>query len=263
MGVNATTFVPTYVAGEILTAADMNVTNSGIPVFATTTTRDNSFGGTGEKVLAEGQFAYIEATNTTQYYDGSAWVTVGATPGLNPCVPTSVTVGSGSATTSANGQVTFTGVSSVSLNGVFSSTYDNYRILFRPNAASTTQNIGGRLRVAGTDASGAATYNELSIYNSSGSAAAASSAAYSLWYLTQQTSTANQTYASYTFDLYGPAIASQTVGTGILNNTSTGVGLQIYINSISHTTATAYDGFSAFPSSGTMGGTISVYGYTK
>ncbi len=78
MGANAVTTVPVYVAGEVLTAADLNITNSGIPVFATTTTRDAAFGGTGEKTLAEGQFAYIEATNTTQYYDGAAWQSVGA-----------------------------------------------------------------------------------------------------------------------------------------------------------------------------------------
>ena len=76
MGANAVTTVPVYTAGEVLTAADMNITNSGIPVFATTVTRDAAFGGTGEKTLAEGQFAYIEATNTTQYYDGATWQSV-------------------------------------------------------------------------------------------------------------------------------------------------------------------------------------------
>ena len=79
MGANATTFVPAYVAGEVLTAADLSVTNSGIPVFSGTATRDAAFGGSGEKVLAEGQFAYLEDTNTTQYYTGSAWVGVGQT----------------------------------------------------------------------------------------------------------------------------------------------------------------------------------------
>ena len=76
MGANAVTTVPVYVSGEVLTAADLNITNSGIPVFATTVTRDAAFGGAGEKTLAEGQFAYIEATNTTQYYDGAAWQSV-------------------------------------------------------------------------------------------------------------------------------------------------------------------------------------------
>jgi hypothetical protein len=74
MGANAVTTVPVYVAGEVLTAADLNITNSGIPVFAGTVERDAAFGGTGEKTLAEGQFAYIEASNATQYYDGAAWV---------------------------------------------------------------------------------------------------------------------------------------------------------------------------------------------
>lgn len=78
MGANAVTTVPVYVSGEVLTAADLNITNSGIPVFATTITRDAAFGGTGEKTLAEGQFAFIEASDELQYYDGSAWTTIGA-----------------------------------------------------------------------------------------------------------------------------------------------------------------------------------------
>ena len=78
MGANASTAVPLYAAGEVLDAARLNLTNSGIPVFATSTTRDAAFGGTGEKTLAEGQFAYLESTNATQYYDGAAWQSLGA-----------------------------------------------------------------------------------------------------------------------------------------------------------------------------------------
>jgi len=78
MGANATTSVPVYASGEVLTAADLNITNSGVPVFATTVTRDAAFGGSGEKVLAEGQFAYLEDSNTTQYYDGATWQSVGS-----------------------------------------------------------------------------------------------------------------------------------------------------------------------------------------
>jgi hypothetical protein len=77
MGANATTFVPAYVSGEVLTAADLTVTNSGIPVFADSTARAAAFGGSGEKVLAEGQFAYLESDNTTYYYDSASWVAVG------------------------------------------------------------------------------------------------------------------------------------------------------------------------------------------
>lgn len=74
MGANAQTAVPVFTAGQVLTAVQQTQINTGIPVFATTVTRDAAFGGASEKTLAEGQFAYIEATNTTQYYDGAAWL---------------------------------------------------------------------------------------------------------------------------------------------------------------------------------------------
>jgi hypothetical protein len=113
MGANAVTSVPVYAAGEILTAANLNITNSGIPVFATTVTRDAAFGGANEKTLAEGQYAYIEATNTTQYYDGSAWQPVGTTPGLVYVTG-----------------ATFTAQTTVGMAaGVFTSTYKNYVVL--------------------------------------------------------------------------------------------------------------------------------------
>jgi hypothetical protein len=74
---NTQTSVPAFVASQVLTAQQQTEINTGIPVFATTVTRDAAFGGAGEKALAEGQFAYIEATNSTQYYDGAAWQSVG------------------------------------------------------------------------------------------------------------------------------------------------------------------------------------------
>lgn len=78
MGANAQTAVPVFTSGQVLTAAQVTQTNTGIPVFATSTTRDAAFGGAGEKTLAEGQFAYLEDSNTTQYYDGAAWQSVGS-----------------------------------------------------------------------------------------------------------------------------------------------------------------------------------------
>lgn len=77
MGANAQTTVPTFTAGQILTAAQQNQSaRTGVPVFADTTARDAAFGGTGEKTLAEGQLCYLESTNVTQQYDGTNWVAV-------------------------------------------------------------------------------------------------------------------------------------------------------------------------------------------
>ncbi len=77
MGANAQTAVPVFTSGQVLTAAQVTQINTGVPVFADSTARTAAFGGSGEKVLAEGQFAYLESDNTTYYYDGAAWVAVG------------------------------------------------------------------------------------------------------------------------------------------------------------------------------------------
>jgi hypothetical protein len=62
----------------------------------------------------------------------------GSRAGLAKIVPTSVTVGSGSGSASALGTVTFSGCSSVSLNGVFSSAYNNYKVLVNVNSIDST-----------------------------------------------------------------------------------------------------------------------------
>jgi len=77
MGANAQTTVQKFLSGAVLTAEQQNFSAAtGVPVFATTVTRDAAFGG-ANKVLAEGQLAYIEATDVVQYYTGAAWATVG------------------------------------------------------------------------------------------------------------------------------------------------------------------------------------------
>lgn len=78
MGANAQTAVPVFTAGQVLTAAQVTQINTGVPVFASTTTRDAAFGGSGEKTLAQGQFCYLESTGKLQVYTGSAWSNVGS-----------------------------------------------------------------------------------------------------------------------------------------------------------------------------------------
>ena len=76
MGANAQTAVPAFTAGQVLTAAQMTQINTGVPVFATTVTRDAAFGGSGEKTLAQGQLCYIEADGKVYVYTGSAWASI-------------------------------------------------------------------------------------------------------------------------------------------------------------------------------------------
>jgi hypothetical protein len=133
MGANATTFVPSYTSGEVLTAANLSVTNSGIPVFASTVERDAAFGGTGEKTLAEGQFAYLETGNVTQYYDGATWQSVGVAPGLVYITGAS-----------------FSSATTISMAaGVFTSAYKTYQVIFQVTSGSDSQ-ISVRVNNAGT-----------------------------------------------------------------------------------------------------------------
>ena len=122
MGANAQTSVPVFTSGQVLTAQQQTEINTGIPVFADSTARDAAFGGTGEKTLAEGQFAYLEDTDTTQYYDGAGWQAVGVAPGL--VLISSTTIG--------------TTVTTVALTNIFSATYENYRIVLSGGTASAT-----------------------------------------------------------------------------------------------------------------------------
>ena len=258
MGANAQTAVPVFTAGQVLTAQQQTEINTGIPVFATTVTRDAAFGGTGEKTLAEGQFAYIEATNTTQYYDGAAWQAVGVTPALVPIVPTSITVGGGTATASANGQVTMTSVTtSILLNGVFSSTYTNYRFVWNGVGASD-YNLTGRLSVGGS-ASSASDYFSNQIYAVAGAPYAQNlAAATSFDYRAGATR-----QMSFTADVVKPFVADPTTILGIaLQNATAGTAGIPYLEGHYNKAATSYDGIQ-FLTDAAVTGTLSVYGYTK
>lgn len=242
MGANAQTEVPVFTSGQVLTAAQVTQINTGIPVFATTTTRDAAFGGAGEKTLAEGQFAYIEATNTTQYYDGAAWQSVGTTPGL-VCV---------------KAETTFSGASSVTADSVFTSTYTNYMIKFRYITNNTVQ-PSFKLRASGTSAS--TNYNYQYINGNASSVGAAGA--------TAQTSANFALYtngdfkAAATLELFSPQIAEATNFTS-LNAWSPASysGLNVYYAG-NHSTATAYDGIEFLVSAGTMTGAYTIYGYSK
>jgi hypothetical protein len=242
MGANAVTTVPVYTAGEVLTAADLNITNSGIPVFATTVERDAAFGGTGEKTLAEGQYAYLESTNQTLVYDGSNWVSVGVNPGL-VCVKAETALSS----------------TSVTVDNVFTSAYSNYQILLRYTTVGNNA-IYARLRVGGVSASGA-NYNEQSI------SAVASTPASSR--LTGQTSlqvtvgTDGDFKSSSIVTLFSPAVAEATNVQSFQNPSFQAyTGVRWYSLYGNHTLATAYDGIELI-CGGNMSGTYAIYGYSK
>jgi hypothetical protein len=237
MGANATTFVPSYTSGEVLTAANLSVTNSGVPVFATTVTRDAAFGGTGEKTLAEGQFAYIEATNTTQYYDGAAWQSVGAS-GITLISTTTATSGS-----------------SVAVTNCFSSTYDTYRVLITNMKGSSSAALQLQL---GATATGYY-WGQVNVGYSSGSVGGAGGSNDSKFVI-GQVDTVN--LGGSVIDIINPNIAADT---GLQANgfdARSVAGMMINQGWLDNTTQ--YTGFTVLASSGSFSSiTIRVYGYAN
>lgn len=246
MGANAVTTVPVYTAGEVLTAADLNITNSGIPVFADSTARDAAFGGTGEKTLAEGQYAYLESTNATQYYDGAAWQSVGVAPGLVYITGAS-----------------FTSATTVSMAaGVFTSTYKTYQVILQITASGSDQQLLLRVNNAGSPRTG-------SLY-SGGSLRAASSSASDVTGSNLATSlnmaaitSTNDFMGKFNITVYDPANAATktTVSADGFGASNGNQASAILLGGI-YTTAEANDGLT-FLVGGNITGFYRVYGLSE
>ena len=238
MGANAQTTVPTFTAGQVLTADQQNQSaRTGVPVFSTTTTRDAGFGGTGEKTLAEGQLCYVEGTGL-QSYNGTSWVTWGTAPSTGGLeLITAQTIGSA--------------VSSVTVSNVFSSTYDNYKILVTPGTASTSLELA--LTLGATTTGYYWGFRGTSYANASASSAAANGASF----VFAQTST--DAFGA-SAELIAPNLAKKTIYYNSYLDTNTNGAAGTIYGFLNNTTA--YTAFTITCSTGNItGGTIRVYGY--
>jgi hypothetical protein len=182
----------------------------------------------------------------------------GSRAGLAKIVPSSVAVGSGTGSASALGTVTFTGASSVSLNGVFSTTYDNYRIIF---TTTTISNIFMRLRVSNADETTSQyVYVVQGLDQGNTADNASSGGAGNTFHIGKS---ASSLQSSISLDLYAPKLSAVTsyIGTS-MNRTATATMSNWDVSGFLNTT-TSYDSVSIYNSaSNAMTGTVSVYGYT-
>ena len=182
--------------------------------------------------------------------------------GLAKIVPTSVAVGSGSGSVDSNGAVTFSGVSSITLNGCFSSTYENYKIIVNITGVSTQMDILMRLSVSGTDNS-SAVYSRGGVYNYINSTptalASVGDTKWQLGFVNSGTGSKN----AFSIDVYRPNIVAETTASalGVWNNNVTFAG---FFCGYLHDSATSFNGFTVYPNTGTISsGTIRVYGYNN
>ena len=176
--------------------------------------------------------------------------------GLKLIVPSSV-AGSG-VSVSASGKVTFTAATSVSVNGCFSSTYDNYLIVMRGIGSVASENYRGRLRLSGTDASGSNYVFQLLAANGATVSGARPAA---------------QTYAEFSYTgattlrdgchvyVYGAALAQPTAFRSVTMSALNDAAIADY--ACTHSLSTAYDGITLFPSSGNITGSLTIYGLSQ
>jgi hypothetical protein len=164
---------------------------------------------------------------------------------------------SGSGVSLNGSQVVFTAATSVSVNGVFSTTYDNYLVVFNGVSNTSDYALNFRLRASGSDASGSNyTYQRILADSTSVTGARTSS----------QTNTRVGTVSASLYSgshiyLYGPALAQPTA---IRNVDVEGVSsARIADYASTHSLLSIYDGFTIYPNENAINGALTVYGLSQ
>ena len=271
-----------FQTGEVLTAADVDgYLMQGIWVFAGATARDAAVTSP-----QEGNFAFLKDTNVTTYYTGSAWANVDTTGMTNPMTTTGDTIYSSSGSTPARlgigtaGQVltvnsgatapewatpaggsgitlidshSFSSVTAVSRNSVFSATYQNYVLVVEGLIVEGNDNLRLRLRASGTDAT-ASNYSYAVMYVSSSAFGSGYDGGAGSW----EAGGFGTETSVVTITLSDPFATSKTAYTTLSGaiNTSRSINL----TGGGHNLATSYDGFTLSANGNNLTGTVRTYG---
>ena len=253
----------TFAPGEVLTASNvMNyLQDQVVQTYAGTAARGSAIG----TAVSEGMVSYLADSDEVQVYTDS-WNSLAYSAdvpsadriGLVPMVPSSVDISGGTATANSVGQVTFSGVSSVSLNGVFTSVYDNYKIVITAGAASTGTDLRIRLRNGGTDRTTTNHFSGATLIREGGSGVLVGNASATNFDILRLFNVANTNSSSVT--ILQPQNGSS--GTSCLWHSwsNDGSGGYAFIGSGLYNLTNTNDGLTLY-SSGTITGKVSVYGY--
>lgn len=170
--------------------------------------------------------------------------------------PTSIaSTGAGnSSSINTNGSVTFSSCATISLNGVFSSAYDNYVIVCRHQLNSSTETIGFRLRASGTDNSTASSYTYQALYAASTTISAVRITSNISYHMV---SSATNRSGDIIY-LYGPYLTQPTAMRNLSVYGDGSASMQDI--AATHNQSTAYDGFSVILGTNLLSGRIAVYG---
>ena len=179
-------------------------------------------------------------------------LSVGIPNGLVLIKPTGATNG----TVNDSGTVTIgSAVSSVTVSGAFSATYDNYKIVVAGGVGSANTNVGLKL---GASATGYYSGAFVILYSNATSQSVNDNNATS-WTLAV---VAAPSGFGTDMTLLNPFLAVRTVISSSRTEVDTAAAAGFSMGF--HNVATSYTAFTLTPASGTLtGGTISIYGYRK
>ena len=179
--------------------------------------------------------------------------------GLVVMTPTSIaSTGTGnSSSINADGSVDFSSCATLSLNGVFTSSYDNYMVVVRHVHDTGDSNTLYRLRASGTDNSTASSYVSQNLAASSTTVSASrSTQGYGF-----VGTASNDKRDGVTLYLFGPYLAQPTAVRTVTANGY--LDAQIGDFASTHNQSTAYDGITLYPSSGSFSGLLAVFGFNQ
>jgi hypothetical protein len=223
----------------------------------------NTSGGTTAYSLlgVSGLSSGTAVANTVLTANGSGGATFAPSAGgLTLLIPASVSVGSGTGTVSATGTVTFSGASSVSINTVFSSTYENYLLLI--NLTTNSANDGDvyfRLRSVTTDATTAYYWGRRGWTIAGAGTDGNGNNASAFTVMTQDASVTG--YSHTQLNVFSPFLSQKTKVGWLGSATTDAGGVYGQFGGGVLDDSTSYNGFSIVNQNGTSTGKLSVYGY--
>jgi hypothetical protein len=188
----------------------------------------------------------------------------GSRAGLAKIVPSSVAVGSGTGSASALGTVTFTGASSIALNTVFSSTYQNYKVIINITTTAADADLILRFRSGVTDNADNNSQWAYWLRNTSGSNLSFDGVNANYIFLGSMETYTNTSLTNIAFDVYNPFRTTETGGNVQISTVNTSGAVTMGTGGFIKGGSTSWDGFVFGSSNSTnITGTISVYGYTN
>lgn len=158
----------------------------------------------------------------------------------------------------------FTTQSTVSIDNVFSSTYDNYRIIMNLTTSSTNTSIAWRARVSGADNSSSNYMWNRLLWNSNATPGTSftGSGGLTTWgYFGDAGQTSSTSLIEMEVNGMFASTRAKSISSTSTDDGATGIAQIRYAAGMSVTTS--YTSISLIPVSGTITGSVSVYGYNK